>query len=229
MSDNIVELGASEGHARGLVVEWDYVALDGVSRLFKACAEVLKDSGVELSQPLFASKLLGSRLAAGLASIAGVDDGEPLAEKVQEIYLTGLAEVVDSPRKEILALAKDMAARGLKIGIVTELSADFVKPLVSGLGLAGAVVVSDTASSVCGFGHKTWARIPHELGLAEQAGVALVASGASLKGAMAANLGVIAIPAPETSFQDFGGADLVADAFTPAIAEAILAALRVEA
>ena len=229
MSENIGEPGESHGSVKGLVVEWDFVALDGVSRLFKACAEVLRESGVELTQALFASKLLGGRLASGLAAIAGTGNGEALAEKVQELYLTGLAEVVDSPRKEVLALAKDMAARGLKIGVVTELSADFVQPLLSGIGLAGATVVSDTPSTVCGFGHKTWANALHELNLSEQTGVALVASDASLKGAMCANLGVVAIPAAETSFQDFGGADYVADSFTPAIAETILATLKIEA
>ena len=217
MSENIGEPGESHGSVKGLVVEWDFVALDGVSRLFKACAEVLRESGVELTQALFASKLLGGRLASGLAAIAGTGNGE------------ALAEIVDSPRKEVLALAKDMAARGLKIGVVTELSADFVQPLLSGIGLAGATVVSDTPSTVCGFGHKTWAHALHELNLSEQTGVALVASDASLKGAMCANLGVVAIPAAETSFQDFGGADYVADSFTPAIAETILATLKIEA
>ncbi len=229
MSENIVELGAPHGSVKGLIIEWDFVALDGVSRLFKACAEVLKDSNVELTQALFASKLLGNNLASGLAAIAGVADGEPLAEKVQEIYLSGLADVADSPRKEVLALAKDMMDRGLKICIVTELSADFVQPMLADIGLANAAVISDATSTVCGFGHATWARVPHELKLAEQMGVALVASNASLKGAMAANLGTIAVPAAETSFQDFGGADYVADSFTGEIADAILATLRIEA
>lgn len=228
MSDNVVELGASHGSAKGLVIDWDYVALGGFARLYKACESALKDSKVVLTPALFASKLLGAPFAAGLAAVSGAD-GEALAEKVQEEYLTSLADAAETPRAEVLALAKEMAAKGLKVGVVTELSADFIQPVLAGLGLADAVVVSDTPAVVGGFGLKTWRRVPHEMKLAEQMGVALVASNFSLKAAMSSNLGTIAVPAAETSFQDFGGADMVADEFSSAIAETILCALRIEA
>lgn len=229
MSDNVVELGASHGTAKGLAIEWDYVALDGFARLFKACASVLQQAGVSLTAFDFASKFIGKPLARALAAAAPEADAAALEEKVKEEYLAALADATDSPKAEIVSLVKDMAAKGLSIGVVSELSADFLTPVLSGLGISGAVVVSDSPAVVGGFSRKTWHRVPREMKLAEQMGVALVASDGSLKAAMSNNLCTIALPAPETAFQDFGGADMVADKFSPAVASAILSTLRVEA
>ena len=228
MNDNVVELGTSHGSSKGLAIEWDAVALDGVGRLFKACAEVLGEV-VEVTPLRFQTRILGKPLADAIAELAPEADAAALAEKVQEVYLTGLAEAADSPRAEILALAKSVAKRGARIGILSELSPDFLQPVLVSQGLGDALVVSDPAEAAAGFGPKTWHRVPAELELAAQMGVAIVASRFSLRSAMAANLCTIVLPDAMTAFQDFGGSDLFVESYSPAVDAAVAAALRLDA
>jgi phosphoglycolate phosphatase-like HAD superfamily hydrolase len=228
-----IELGTSHGTNKGLAIEWDFVALGGLPRAFDAARARLARASLDLTPVLFSRYLLGRPLEEGLArlvaAVGAKSKAVDAAPDIHAAFASSLEEAMPKPRAEVVRFVKDMAARGLKIGLMTQIPEETAKPFVAALDVGdAAVLLPEPATCVGGSGWDAWRRAPRKLQLADRMGVAIAVSADSARGALAAGLGVIALPDALTQHQDYTGADLVTERFTDEVSRVILELLRLE-
>ena len=199
----------AESVKKGVIVEFDFAAMDGAGLLF----DVTK------------------RFLAALDKI-------PFDERVEAQYLAGgnyqgaLAEyfAVVKTKKTAAKAAKDLAAAfetALNEAVPKAVTASKVRPAFEGLLGDNVVLYHETAATYGGVKWDAWRRACAMNKLRNFSTIAVTGSGHGVKSALVAGMGSVAVLNSHVAYQDFGGADEVVRELNSAAAKSVLEILRV--
>ena len=216
---------------KGCVVDFDCLALDGVRGIHDVLRDRLQAVGIELTPVRFSRHLLGHSVERGLhalfASLGKGPAGET-AQAVHTAYAATLAAAAAKPRPEAMKLVRELAARNVQVGLMTQLPEESAKALLGDLLAVGNVqLICETHGWIGGFAPDAWGRAVRRMQMTDRLCAGVTVSGFSTKGALAAGLGVVAVTHELTAHQDYSGADLVLDAWSGDILKTLLVVLRV--
>jgi len=225
---------SSTGHQRGVLVEADLVVLSGMELFLGACTSRLAKEGIKLNRDLFLRYLFGKPLARGLAALlektgkAGkIEDIPAVAADCTAAYLEALTKADSQARDGVLTFVKDAAARGVKVGLITQLPEEPAKQVFADVLGNNVVAITETPANACMHGWEGWRRAARKLQVGDRLCVA-ISSPASARGALAASMRLAVVLDPMQEHFDCGGADLMVESFTPAIRTAALGLLKIE-
>lgn len=222
----------SSGHQRGVLIEADLVVLPGMELCLEAYTTRLAKEGIKLQKDLFLRCLFGKPLVRGMNAMldkAGkTGEAATLAPECMAAYLAALQAAESKARDGVLAFAKDVAARGVKVGLITQLPEEIAKQVFAGVLGENVVTITETPHNVCLHGWEGWRRAARKLQIGERLCVA-ISSPASARGALAAAMRLAVVQDPLQDHFDCGGADMLVESFTPAVRTAALGLLKMEA
>jgi beta-phosphoglucomutase-like phosphatase (HAD superfamily) len=223
---------SSTGHQRGVLIEADLVVLPGMEIFVEAATARLAKDGIPFGRDLFLRFLFGKPPVRGMAALLEKTgkggDASALAADCAAAYLAALQAAGGKARDGVLAFAKDAAARGVKVGLLTQLPEETAKQVFADVLGDNVIVIAESPHNVCLHGWEGWRRASRKLQVGERLCLA-ISSPASARGALAASMRLAVILDPLQDHFDCGGADLLVESFTPAIRTAALGLLKIEA
>ena len=134
---------------RGVVVEFDFTAIDGSQLLFETAKKVLKGHGVDLTVKLEAMRLVGGNYQGGLSELfeflGSKADAAKVAQELAEAFRAALGtQAVQAVTPEFKAFVKALVDKGVKVVVATRSD---VEPLKAALAGIGGVVGKDEDAS----------------------------------------------------------------------------------
>ena len=220
----------SSAHQRGVLIEADLVVLSSMTVLLDAYTTRLAKEGIKLKQDLLMRYLFGKTPNRGMNTLLDksgkTGEAALLAAECAAAYLEALQAVDTKGRDGVLTFVKDVAARGVKVGLITQLPDEAAKKVYAEILGENIITISETPHNVGMHGWEGWRRASRKLGVGERLCLA-ISSPASARGALAASMRLAVILEPMQDHFDCGGADLLVESFTPAIRTAALSLLKI--
>lgn len=216
---------------RGVIVEFDFTALDGAQILFDVAKGILARQGVDLTVKLEALHLVGGNYQGGLSELfetLGVE-GDPaaVAQELSTAFKTALTEkAVAAVTPGFKAFVKALTDKGLKVVIATRADLEQFKPALADFDASLVVPYAEPSSTYGNCKWDAWRRACHQNELVGMLTVAVTGSGKGVKSALTADMSAIAVPHEHVAYQDFGGADTVVDGFSAKLAETVFRMLH---
>jgi len=216
----------------GIVFELEKFALPGQRLLFEACQKVLKDKQVALTPVLWSRFGLANSLAQGMVHLLATASKKSLAadklvREIQDLFFREIARPAVKLNPALNALLTEAAKLNIKIGALSFLPGEQAQALLVHLGLqerVGLRVMQKAAGSVptpdC------WLMTCKAIGVSARRCVAIVESAVASNAALEAGLRCVVVPDEFTSYQDFGGADMVLEDLKDAHAKDLQALLH---
>jgi beta-phosphoglucomutase-like phosphatase (HAD superfamily) len=221
----------STGHQRGVLIEADLVVLPGMESFLEAATVRLAKEGIKLNRDLFLRFLFGKPPARGMAALlektGKSGDAAGLAAECMAAYLAALQAASGKARDGVLTFAKDVAARGVKVGLITQLPEETAKQVFADALGGNVITITESPHNVCMHGWEGWRRASRKLQVGERLCLA-ISSPASARGALAASMRLAVVLDPLQEHFDCGGADLLVESFNPAIRTAALGLLKID-
>lgn len=196
----------------GLVIDYDYAVVDGVSIVSTALLDALSHAGYAKAAPVtFARYLAGHRASAALPCLLGPGDRVP---KVQATSAAAIDEgfAAAQPGGALLEVAKEAADKEIPVLFLTARPPELIEEKLRAAGIEQPLVVGDASVRICEYNPDVWARALTKIGLPPRKCVACVATAESAKRALRTGMSVIAFPPPVLSFQDYSGVQMRASA-----------------
>ncbi len=217
---------------KGCIIEADTLLLGGIGHAHEICGRHMRKAGLPFDDGLFGRYLLGVHLESGvnrLLQANGRSGGSETAHAVRDDYLLALAGSKLAADAPAVKLVQALAARNVKLGLLTRLDGEKAAAVLAPVLECGPVTLlsEQQPALVGGFPWDVWRRAIQRLQMEDRLCVALVASAASCKAALAAGLPTVVVTSEHTAHQDFSGASHVADEWSPHVTEAIMDTLRI--
>jgi len=218
---------------KGVVVEFDFAAMDGAELLYKTTDVLMKDNEIEFSPRAEAEHLAGGNYQGGFAEyfaeIKTKKTPAKAAKDLSERFRLALnAAVPAAVTPDFKAFVKTLADKGLKVVIATRAELDAVAPAFEGLLGDRVVLYAETSQCYGSVKWDAWRRACAMNKLRNITTVAVTGSGFGVKSALLAGMGAVAVIRDHVAYQDFGGADeTFAAPLDAAAAKSILRILRV--
>lgn len=217
---------------KGVIVEFDFAAMDGANLLFDVTKKFLAGlDNIPFDERIEAQHLAGGNYQGGLAEYFAVVKTKKLAAKAAKdlsaAFVSALNEAV--PKSVTPAFRKFVqviAAKGVKIVISTRADVETVRPAFAGLLGDDVVLFQETSSTYGSVKWDAWRRACAMNKLRNFSTIAVTGSGFGVKSALVAGMGSVAVTSPHVAYQDFGGADEVVSELNAAAAKTILEILR---
>ncbi len=217
-----------------LLFELENIGFQGRKVVFDVLKSVLADKDMKLEPVHFSRCCVDTPVEAGLPSLLALL-GHPRvsAEKLVPEILQGIrASMVDNTPKvsaALVSLIQKAQAEGYAVGAVSNLDAEAADMLHAKLDVGeseeGAVVASESDT---GTGDaQAWKSAARALDALIPASVVLTSSSRAAHAAVAAGMRCVVIPDDFTSFQDFGGTDLILDSLDDSAVSEIMDILAV--
>lgn len=211
-----------------LLFELEHSAVDGRTLLFDVCKRLLAEREIELTPALFMThfqKLSIEKCLDGLLEAVGkkrLSAGKLAAEIADEVKVAFSDKrlKVQSGFTKLIAQAKEENA---VFGALTALPQDVADGLVKRLGLDGTLAKVHRAApeADCFPTADAWLKLAKAVAVPPQGCVVIATNQASCRAALSGGMRPVALPDEFTSFQDFGGADLLLEKLNDEALEAI--------
>lgn len=201
----------------GLVFELEKLAIPGQRFLFAACQKALKDKQVSLTPALWSRFGLANSLTQGLGRLLATTDkqslsADKLARTIQDIFLREITQPAVKLNAALHALFSEAVKLNFKIGTLSLLPDEQAQALLAHLDLRETAPVCAMQKNN---GHAPtpdcWLMTCKAIGIPPRHCVAVVESAVACNAALEAGLRCVVVPDEFTSYQDFGGADLVVE------------------
>jgi beta-phosphoglucomutase-like phosphatase (HAD superfamily) len=137
-------------------------------------------------------------------------------------------KVVQAVTPDFKAFVKALSGRGLKTVIATRANLETLKPALAEFDANLVSAYSEPSQTYGNCKWDAWRRAIRANDLHEMLTVAITGSGNGVRSALVAGMPVIAIIHDHVAYQDFGGADVVADGFSAKLADDVLRMLHIE-
>ena len=217
----------------GVVIEFDFAAVNGAEVLFAAAKKFLKDlDGIKLDAPSEVRYLAGNAYQDGFAKLFASVKTKKTAPKAARDFTAVFASALTKALPETVSpsfrnFIKALTDKGVKAVIATRAPLDAVSALF-GFVPPEKIAFYQEKSAVYGTcSWDSWRRACHEAQLNYKATVAVTGSGFGVKTALHAGMGSVAVVNDHVAYQDFGGADDVIAELSGKTAKNVLKALRI--
>ena len=209
---------------RGVVIEFDFTAIDGGQLLFETAQKILAAKGVDLTIKLEAMHLSGGNYQGGLAELfRALDkkcDAAATARDLHDAFGKALtAKAVAAVTPGLKAFITALVERGVKVVIATRADLEVLRPAFEGFDPEKVVLYAEPSMSYGNGKWDAWRRACNQNGLVDVLTVGVTGSGKGVKSALVAGMSAIAILHDHVAYQDFGGADVVVDSFNAKLAD----------
>jgi len=207
-----------EKPARAVLFELENVALAGRRIAYEILDKLFEDKGAKLTPALFSRFCLDTAPAQFIPKLLEVlDKSKSSPEKLLASFTEQRWKVLGSTKAQaspvLRDLLKSLADRGALLGALTEITDGDPAKRLGKMGLsAPALTVLPVPTD-----EKTvptadaWLKLAKTLSASSSACIAIVTSAASAKAAISAGMRCVVVTDEFTAFQDFGGADYVAE------------------
>lgn len=220
-----------QSYLRGVIIEYDFTAIDGAQVLFDVAKQVLAPKGIDLTIKSESLHLVGGNYQGALAELAESCDVQldvaATARELAEAFHAALAErVAAAATPEFKAFVSALTDHNIKVVLASRAGADALAPVMEGLD-AKLVVPYTEQSLTYGNGKwDVWRRACSSNELIDVLTVGVTGSGPGVKAVLVAGLSALAIIHPHVAYQDFGGADVAAEKFSATLAKDVLRMLH---
>jgi len=217
---------------RGVIVEFDFAAMNGAELLYGVTGDVMKADEVEFSPRIEAQYLAGGNYQGAIAEYFSVAKTKKTAAKaakdISESFAKVLgAEIPKAVTPAFTAFVKALVQKGVKVVIATRANVEQVKPAFESLLGEDVALYQETAQTYGSVKWDAWRRACAMNDLRNITSVAVTGSGYGVKSALHAGLAAVAVVNDHVAYQDFGGADEVVEKLDAAAAKLVLKVLKV--
>ena len=216
---------------RGVVVEFDFTAVDGAQILFDVAKKVLAQQGIDLSIKLEANHLVGGNYQGGLMELfeaQGVSaDAAAVAQELAEAFKAALTEKATAAvTPGFKAFVKALTDKGLKVVVATRSDIEQLKPALADFDPELVVPYAEPSNTYGNCKWDAWRRACNQNGLVNLLTVAVVGSGKAVKSALVSGMSALAVVHDHVAYQDFGGADVTVEGFDAKLADEVFRMLH---
>ena len=217
---------------RGVVIEFDFTAIDGSQLLFETAQKILAAKGVDLTIKLEAMHLSGGNYQGGLAELfRALDkkcDAAATARDLHDAFGKALtAKAVAAVTPGLKAFISALVERDVKVVVATRSDLETLRPAFEGFDPEKVVLYAEPSMTYGNGKWDAWRRACSQNDLVDVLTVGVTGSGKGVKSALVAGMSAIAILHDHVAYQDFGGADEVVKELNAAAARTVLEILRV--
>ena len=218
---------------KGVIVEFDFAAMDGASLLFEVTKKFLAGlDKIPFDERIEAQHLAGGNYQGGLAEYFSVVKTKKLAAKAAKdlaaAFGAALLEAVpNAVTPTFRKFVQTIAEKGVKVVISTRADIEKVRPAFESLLGENVALYQETSATYGSVKWDAWRRACAMNKLRNFSTIAVTGSGFGVKSALVAGMGSIAVTSPHVAYQDFGGADDVVKELNAAAARTVLEILRV--
>ena len=217
---------------RGVVIEFDFTAVDGAQLLFDTAKKVLAASGIDLTIKLEAMHLAGGNYHGAVAELFDTvlgkrDDAGEVARTLAKAFADALTEkAAAAVTPSFKAFVKALTDKGLKVVIATRADLNVLKPALEGLDVSLVVPYQEVSVTYGNGKWDAWMRALNTNGLINVLTVGVTGSGYGVKAVLVAGMSAIAVIHDHVAYQDFGGADAVVGKLDAKVADEVFRMLH---
>ena len=199
---------------RGIVIEFDFAALDGAGLLFKTTKGFLRDlDKIPFDEATEARYLAGRTYADGLALLFAQAKTKKTAQKAARDLAAAFAAAVTQAAPAALGgislrnFVKALREAGMTVAFATRADLEAVRPAFESAFGEGIVLYHEETD---GYGFATWEawrRACMAMEMKHAFVRAVTGSGFGVKSALVAGMKSVAVIGDHVAYQDFGGAN----------------------
>lgn len=221
-----------EGPSEGLIFDLDTFACNGHDVLFDVLKKILGEKALKFTKFYFAKNCIARNISTLVPELIedfklkNVEE-EDLIEEVKSAFAKALindGKVIDG----LLDLVKAAQKKDFVVGVFSSLDEESAQLLLEKVGLA------DSNVTLCPYSPRTknsfigehWRRLAVELSVAPGECIAFTSDNNSCKAALSSGMRVVVLPSAISSFQDFGGANMIVDELSSAVIKTSLKLLE---
>lgn len=205
--------------SRGVVIEFDFTALDGAKLLFDTMRDHLAAiDDIQFTPGLEARCLAGRELEDGVCRLFDLVKTKKTAAKAVRTLSDAFVEVFAEAAPSAVTTAfksfvKSLKEKGVKVVIATRVDPEVLAPALADVLDENAVLCQVKPTAYGSTKTDVFGMICRDNAIRRRRTLAIVGSGFSVKEALLAGLGAVAVENDHTAWQDFSG---VSD-FIPAL------------
>lgn len=222
----------AEEMKKGVVVEFDFAAMDGASLLYEVTTKLLADIEIPFDTRAEARHLAGGNYQGGLAEYFDVVKTKKTSAKatkdLTEAFAAALNEAVPKAvTPEFREFVSTLVAKDVKVVISTRADLETVQPAFEGMLGDNVALYAETSPTYGSVKWDAWRRACAANKIRNYLSVAVTGSGYGVKSALLAGMGAVAVIRDHVAYQDFGGADSFPEKLDAAAANEVLRVLKV--
>ncbi len=217
---------------RGVIVEFDFAAMNGAELLFETTRKFLADlDGIPFDAITEARYLAGGNYQGGLSELFSVVKTKKTAQKAARdlaaAFNAALTEAVPSAvSPSFRNFVKVLADHGVRVVIATRADVAAVRMAFAQILSGDVVLYQETSPCYGSVKWDAWRRACVANRLRHLNAVAVTGSGFGVKSALVAGMGSMAVVNDHVAWQDFGGADEVVEELSAPTARRLLEVFR---
>ena len=217
---------------RGVIVEFDFAAMNGAKLLSETTRKFLADlDGIPFDAITEARYLAGGNYQGGLSELFSIVKTKKTAQKAARdlaaAFNAALTEAVPSAvSPSFRNFVKVLADRGVRVVIATRADVAAVRMAFAQILSGDVVLYQETSTCYGSVKWDAWRRACVANRLRHLNAVAVTGSGFGVKSALVAGMGSMAVVNDHVSWQDFGGADEVVEELSAPTARRLLEVFR---
>lgn len=211
---------------RALIFDFDGTLADTEAAVLQSWQETFRNQGAELPLDVWHTVIGTQDTASTMLALLG--EHVPAPETLRPVMRARVLELLETggPREGVLDYLDAADARGLRLGVASSSSGDWVHGQLDRLGLAARFASVETGDRHAAKPRPdTYLAALATLGVTAGETVAFEDSPHGVSAAKAAGITTVAVPNPITADLDFGHADLVLPSFADQPLDDLLAAL----
>ena len=215
--------------ARGIVIEFDFAAMDGAELLFKTTKKFLKElDNIQFDEALEARSLAGRTYQEGLARLFAQAKTKKTAQKAARDLAAAFSVAVTKAAPEAIGqplrnFVKALRDAGVTVAIATRADLEAVRPAFESAFGADIILYHEESD---GYGFATWdawRRACMAMEMKHAFVRSVTGSGFGVKAALLAGMKSVAVVRDHVAYQDFSGANKIVDELSGKTAKIILA------
>lgn len=218
---------------KGVIIEYDFAAMDGAGLLYGMTAGFLSElDGIPFDPAVEAKHFAGGSYQGCFAEYFQVVKTKKTALKAARDF-DGLvrngftAEVAKPPSAAFVNFVKTLATKGVKVVIATRADPERVRGAFAALLGPGVSLYHEESTTYGSMKWDAWRLACVRSGLRPYNTLAVAGSGCSVKAALRAGMGSVAVMSERTAYQDFTGCDEFFKELNGPAAKTVLEILRV--
>ena len=218
---------------KGVIVEFDFAAMDGAGLLFDTTKKFLAGlDNIPFDERIEAQHLAGGNYQGGLAEYFSVVKTKKLAVKAAKDLAAAFGNALNEAVPKAVTpsfrnFLSTIAAKDVMVVISTRAELEKVQGAFSALLGENVALYQETSATYGSVKWDAWRRACAMNKLRNFSTIAVTGSGFGVKSALLAGMGSVAVVSPHVAYQDFGGADEVVKELNSATARTVLDILRV--